>query len=80
MREIRPSGSEGGGTVNPSLLPLSVAALLLIKPEFVGCVEEGDDVLGRDAVLDVVDVVEDVAAAGLERLQVGLHMPADLVG
>jgi len=32
MREIRLSGSEGGGTVNPSFLPLSCRADALVGP------------------------------------------------
>ena len=36
----------------------------LIESVFVCGVEEGDDIFGGDAELDVVDVVEDVSAAG----------------
>ena len=42
--------------------------------------EEGRDVLGRDAGLDVVYTVEDVAAAGLEGLQIPPDVTADLLG
>ena len=37
---------------------------------FVGCVEHGDDILRRHAGLDVVDAVEDVAAAGFEDVEI----------
>ena len=37
---------------------------VLIESVFVSGVEEGDDIFGRDAGLDVMDVVEDVSAAG----------------
>ena len=41
-----------------------------IEAELVGGVEQGDDVFRRHAGLDVVDVVEHVAAAGLPGLEV----------
>ena len=42
----------------------------LVEPGLIRRVEQGDDVLRRDAGLDVVDVVEDVAAAGLPGGQI----------
>ena len=45
-----------------------------IKPALVGGVEQGEDVFRRDFALDVVAVVEDVAAAGHERRNILAHI------
>jgi len=52
----------------------------LVESVFVGGVEEGCDVFGGDAELDVVDVVEYVSAVGLEYLDVSSDVLFDLFG
>ncbi len=45
-----------------------------IERALVGGIVKGNDVLGWHLALDVVDVVEDVTAARLERRDVGAHI------
>ena len=52
----------------------------LVEPELVGRVVKRDDILGRDVGLDIVDVVEDVAAARLPDFQVAADVLADFRG
>ena len=50
-----------------------------VSPELVSRVEHREDVLRRHVRLDVVDLVEHVAAAGAEDLQPLLHVLANLL-
>jgi len=50
---------------------------LIVEAEFVRGVIQSEDVFGRDADLDVVDTIEDVAATGFEGLDVLFDVLAD---
>ena len=66
---------EGPGQGLVASYPTAVA----IPSELIGGVEHGNDVLGRHVRLDVVDLIEDVTAAGRENLDAFFNVLPDFV-
>ena len=50
---------------------------LVVKAELIGGIKEGEDVFRGYADLDIVYIIEDIATAGLENLDVFSHVLDD---
>lgn len=83
QRTISPDYTEIGAEVKEKILGYLDDAnsyrsdSLIVKAELVGGVKEGEDVFGWYADLDIVDVIEDVAATGFEYLDIFSHVLGD---
>jgi len=52
----------------------------MIKSKFVSRIEQCDDIFRRDTDLDVVDVIEYVAAASLKDFNISPDVLSDFIG
>ena len=50
-----------------------------IEPKLISSIKQGRYILGRNANLDVVNIVENIAATSLEYLQIPPHVFPDLI-